>query len=129
MHAGHGAKFPRKKQEAITALMRCQTIQSAAQEIGVAPKTLSRWIADPEFKKAYTEAQVRHHEHAMARMQQHKAQAVSVASDILNDPKVPAATRLRAAAIILDSSIPVNGDEEFEARVAKLEDLMIGGKG
>ncbi len=53
---GHGAKFGRKKEEAIAALLTQRNIEEAARSIDVAPKTLLRWLQVPEFRKAYREA-------------------------------------------------------------------------
>jgi hypothetical protein len=50
---GHGAKFGRKMEEAIAALLSHRTIDEAAHSINIAPKTLLRWLRLPEFKAAY----------------------------------------------------------------------------
>jgi hypothetical protein len=49
---GHGAKFGRKQEEAIAALLTQRNIDEAAKSIGVAPKTLLRWLKIPEFQTA-----------------------------------------------------------------------------
>jgi len=53
---GHGAKFGRKKEEAIAALLSQRNIEEAARQTGVAPRTLLRWLQVPEFQNAYREA-------------------------------------------------------------------------
>ena len=53
---GHGAKFGRKKEEAIAALLTQPSIEQAARVAGVGPKTLLRWLKLPEFQAAYREA-------------------------------------------------------------------------
>ena len=67
---GHGAKFGRKQEEAIAALLSNRTIEEAARACNVAYKTLRRWLDNPEFQKRYREA--RHHavQQALARLQQ-----------------------------------------------------------
>ena len=50
---GHGAKFGRKKEEAIAALLVQRKVEEAAKSIGIAPKTLLRWMQVPEFDQAY----------------------------------------------------------------------------
>jgi transposase-like protein len=42
--AGHGAKFGRKKEEAIAALLVHRNTEEAARAVGIAPKTLLRWL-------------------------------------------------------------------------------------
>jgi hypothetical protein len=44
-----GAKFGRKKEEAIVALLTHRNVEEAAKSIGLAPKTLFRWMQVPEF--------------------------------------------------------------------------------
>jgi hypothetical protein len=39
---GHGAKFPRKREEAIAALLTRPSVEEAARMIKVEPKTLRR---------------------------------------------------------------------------------------
>ena len=51
-----GAKFGRKKEEAIIALLTHRNVEEAAKAIGVAPKTLFRWMQVPEFDAAYSKA-------------------------------------------------------------------------
>jgi len=49
---GHGAKFGRKKEDAIVALLTHRTVEEAARAIKVATKTLLRWQKEPEFDAA-----------------------------------------------------------------------------
>ena len=46
---GHGAKFDRKKEEAIGALLTQRNVEEAARSIGIVPKTLLRWMKEPDF--------------------------------------------------------------------------------
>jgi hypothetical protein len=55
---GHGAKFGRKKEEAIAALLSQPSIEQAARVAGIGPKTLLRWLKLPEFQAAYREARL-----------------------------------------------------------------------
>jgi hypothetical protein len=54
--AGHGAKFGRKKEEAVAALASSRTVEEAARIVGLSPQTLYRWLKDPEFAAACDEA-------------------------------------------------------------------------
>jgi transposase-like protein len=53
---GHGAKFSRKKEEAVAALLTARNIEEAARVVGVATSTLLRWQKIPDFQDAYREA-------------------------------------------------------------------------
>ena len=124
MPHGHGAKFPRKKQEAIAALLRCRTLEDAAEETAISSKTLRRWLEDPDFFQQYHEARISAYGHAMATMQSASERAASTILDILNDSRVPTASRLRAASIILEYSKSASESDDLKLRVANLEKLV-----
>jgi hypothetical protein len=125
---GHGAKFGRKKEEAIVALLTQRNIEEAARSINVAPKTLLRWLQVPEFQAAYLEARRDVYSQSMARLQQASSAAVSTLVKIMVDPAVPASTRVRAADSILDHGKQAIEIEDVEVRVAALEAAASGGQ-
>ena len=53
---GHGVKFGRKKEAAITALLTQRTTDDAARAVGIGSATLRRWLKEAEFAAAYREA-------------------------------------------------------------------------
>ena len=67
---GHGAKFGRKMEEAIVALLTHRNIEEAANTVAVSVKTLLRWQKLPEFAAAYREARRAAVSQANARLQQ-----------------------------------------------------------
>jgi hypothetical protein len=69
---GHGAKFDRKMEEAIMALLTHPTVEAAARAIDVAPTTLMRWLKDTEFDAAYRAARLAAFRQSIARLQQGK---------------------------------------------------------
>ena len=66
---GHGAKYARKQEEAISALLTQRNIDEAAKSIGVSPNTLLKWMKQPEFDAAYREAPRAGFHQAIARLQ------------------------------------------------------------
>jgi transposase-like protein len=118
---GHGAKFGRKKEEAIAALLTQRNIDEAARSIGVASKTLLRWLQVPEFKKAYREARRDAFGQAVARLQQGTTAAATTFLKTMIDPNVPASVRLRAAEAVFNHAAKAIEIEDIEARVAALE--------
>ena len=118
---GHGSKFGRKQEEAIAALLTQRNVDEAAKSIGVAPKTLLRWMKLPEFQKAYREARRTAFGQSIARMQQLSNAAVSVVGKMMLDQNAPASIRLRAADLVLSHSAKAIEIEDIEARVADLE--------
>src|SRR5450432_2075459 len=118
---GHGAKFGRKKEEAIAALLTQRNIEEAARATGIGANTLLRWLQVPEFKDAYRKARRDAYSQAMARIQQASGAAVSTLLKVLVDPNTPASSKVRAADSILDHSAKAIEIEDIEARVSELE--------
>jgi hypothetical protein len=50
---GHGAKFNRKMEAAIAALLTQRNHEEATRVAGVGTATLLRWLKLPEFQTAY----------------------------------------------------------------------------
>ena len=94
---GHGAKFARKKEQAIAALLTHRNIDEAAHAIGVAPATLLRWMKEPELDAGYRDARRQSVHQSVARMQQATGAAGITILKLMTDPNVPTAVRLRAA--------------------------------
>src|SRR5215469_1146355 len=80
---GHGPKFGRKQEEAIAALLTQRNVDEAAKSIGIAPKTLLRWLKVPEFQAAYREARRATYGQAIARLQQGTSAAASTLLKVL----------------------------------------------
>jgi hypothetical protein len=118
---GHGAKFDRKMDEAIMALLAHQSVDAAARAIDVAPPTLMRWMKDPQFDAAYRAARRAAFGQSVARLQQATGAAVSVLLKVMVDSATPASVRVRAADSVLDHSAKAIELEDIEARVAELE--------
>jgi hypothetical protein len=118
---GHGAKFGRKKEEAIAALLTHRNLEEAARAAGIGTQTLIRWLKVPEFQVAWREARRAAVSQSTARLQQASSAAVSTLLKIMVDPSTPAATRVRAADRVLDHAKDALENEDIEVRVAALE--------
>ena len=118
---GHGAKFGRKKEEAIAALLTQRNIEEAARTAGIGAQTLLRWLKVPEFEAAYREARRAAFAQSIARLQQASSAAVSTLLKVMIDPNSPASTRVRAADSILDHAAKAIEIEDIEVRVSQLE--------
>jgi len=125
---GHGAKFERKKEEAIAALLSQRNIEEAARMIGVAPNTLLRWMKEPDFDAAYRQARRNAFSQSIARLQQASGAAVATLLKIMVDPSAPPSTRVRAADSVLDHSAKAIELEDIEMRLAALEQAATSGK-
>ena len=118
---GHGAKFGRKQEEAIAALLTQRNIDEAAKTIGVAPNTLLKWMKEPGFDAAYREARRLAFRQSVARLQQASGAAVSTLLKVMLDINAPHSTRVRAADSVLDHAAKAIEIEDVEACVAGLE--------
>ena len=118
---GHGAKFGRKQEEAIAALLTQRNTDEAARVVGVAPKTLLRWLQIPEFSAAYRIARREAFGQSIARLQQASSAAATTLLKIMLDVNAPASTRVRAADSVLDHAKNAIELEDVEARVSELE--------
>jgi len=118
---GHGAKFGRKKEDAIVALLTTRTVEEAARAVGVSTKTLLRWMKELEFDTAYRAAKRAAFGQSIARLHQLTSAAVTTLGKVMLEPGTPPATRVRAADSILNHTTKAIEIEEIEARVAALE--------
>jgi transposase-like protein len=118
---GHGAKFGRKKEEAIAALLSHKSVEEAARAVDLDPNTLLRWLQLPEFKAEYLKARREAVQQSVARMQQATGAAAITVLKLMTDTNVPAAVRLRAAECVFDQAIKGLEFEDIEARVSELE--------
>jgi hypothetical protein len=118
---GHGAKFGRKQEEAIAALITHRTVDEAARAINVAPKTLLRWLEIPAFRKKYLKARREAVFQAIALIQHATGAASVTILKIMADTNMPAAVRLRAAECVFDRAIKGIELEDIDARVTELE--------
>jgi hypothetical protein len=118
---GHGAKFGRKKEDAIVALLTHRTVEEAARAINVATKTLLRWMKEPGFDLAYRTAKRAAFAQSIARLHHLSSAAVSTLGKVMLDSATPPATKVRAADSILNHTIKAIEIEDIEGRVAALE--------
>ena len=118
---GHGAKFGRKKEEAIVALLTTRTTEEAARAINVTAKTILRWQKEPEFQKAYRDARREAFGQSIARLQQGTSAAATTLLKTMIDPNTPASVRVRAAEAIFNHAAKAIEIEDIEARVLELE--------
>src|ERR1700694_48654 len=98
--SGHGAKFGRKKEDAIAALLTTRTPEEAARAVNVSPKTLLRWQKEPEFDLAFRAAKRAAFGQAIGRLHHLSSAAVTTLGKVMLDYfiEVPAALERRALA-------------------------------
>jgi hypothetical protein len=118
---GHGAKFSRKMEEAVAAVLTQKNLEEAARSVGIGTATLLRWQNMPEFKAALRQARRDAYSQSIARLQQATGAAVSTLLKTMVDPGTPPSTKVRAADSVLSHAAKAIELEDIEARVSELE--------
>src|SRR3954454_2980596 len=118
---GHGAKFGRRMEEAVAALLTQRNMEEAAKLVGISPSTLLTWMKQPEFDAAYRQAKRLAFGQSISRLQQAAGAAVTSLLKVMVDPNSPASTRVRAADSVLKHAAKAIEIEDIEVRVAELE--------
>ena len=118
---GHGAKFSRKMEEAVAAVLTQKNLEEAARSVGIGTATLLRWQKMPEFKAALRQARRDAYSQSIGRLQQATSAAVSTLLKTMVDPGTPASTKVRAADSVLSHAAKAIELEDIEARVSELE--------
>src|ERR1700690_3688901 len=119
--AGPGAKFTRKKEEAIAPLLKQRNVEAAARTAGLGTQTLVRWLRLPEFQTEWQEARRAAFGQSIARLQQASGAAVSTLLKVMIDSGTPASTKVRAADSVLGHAAKAMELEDIAARVAAIE--------
>ena len=106
---------------AVAALMTRSSVEDAARSVGVEPKTLRRWMREPEFKAAYLLARREAVGQGTARFQSSFGAAVTTLLKVMVDPNTPALTKIRAADSVVAHAMKGIELEDVETRLLALE--------
>ena len=94
-----------KKAAALEALISCNSLTEAAEKAGISRRTLYNYIRqDSDFAREYRRLQELAATAAAETAAARAAEASSVIKEIMDDKEQPAAIRLKAAALILETS-------------------------
>lgn len=124
MTPGHGQKFGRKRQLAISALLENPTVKDAAAASGLADSTIWRWMKEPSFRAAYGEAKRQVVENSISRLQKTSGEAVDVLRSVMTDESSPPNTRVAAAKIVLELSLRGVETADILTRLDLLERVL-----
>ena len=118
----------RRQEQAIVALLEHPTLEKAAVALGVSDVTLWRWMQQPEFQEAYRKARREAFSQSVARLQHASQAAVGTLLRVMTDRESPAASRVRAADVVLQTALRGMEMEDLEARLDRLERLAESGR-
>lgn len=113
-----------KQSKFLAALLAGNTIITSAQVAGCNEKTAHAWLKLPHVKQAYKDAQQAVFDEAVNSLITDIGDARATLKVIMTDSEAPAATRVRAAQILLEQAIELHKMSELEARLAELEDQI-----
>lgn len=111
-----------KQVKALTALLAGKSVEAAAKEAGVNPATLHRWLGEVAFKAAYHASRRELAQQGLGVLQAAVRAAVGTVVQIMQSTTAPAAIRLRAAQIIIESAVKWLELEDLDARLHALEE-------
>jgi hypothetical protein len=115
------AKFGRKMEEAIAALLTKTNFEEAARAVGISTRTLLRWMKMPEFDAACRAARRAAFGQCIGRLQQGASAAATTLLKAMIDATTPASVRVRAAEAVLNHAAKAIQLEDIEERLAELE--------
>ncbi|MEM6531682.1 MAG: hypothetical protein AAF654_03625 [Myxococcota bacterium] len=123
--AGHGEKITLKQERVIAALLTAGSMREAAEEAKISPTTLSRWLKDEQFVRAYRAARRRIVEHALAELQ--AAAKEAVATLCRNMASGVPHVEVSAARAVLSNAMNAVELVDLQERLERLEHADAGG--
>lgn len=115
-----------KQRAAVRALLTARTLADAAHAAGVGHRTLARWMTQPAFRDALSQAEGAVLDGISRRLLGLADEATDVLQARMSDATTPA-TQLRATTAALDFALRLRELQSVEARLARLEDALLGG--
>ena len=110
-----------RQERMILALLEHPTLEKAAAAAGVSDVTLWRHLRKPEFADAYRKARREAFSQSVARLQHASNAAVGTLLRVMTDREAPAASRVRAADVVLQTALRGMEMEDLEVRLDRLE--------
>jgi hypothetical protein len=117
---GHGAKLPRKGEQAIVALLAQRSIADAARTTGIGVQTMYRWMREPAFLADFAAAAGSFYAPAMRLVQQRLGWVMWSIQKLSGDFTIPERTRLEAAICVAERA-KANLLEDLRSRIAGME--------
>ena len=109
-----------RQRRGIAALLSCPTAKAAADEARVNPKTLTRWLAQPEFITELKTAQAGIIDRASGRLIQGLELALDTLADLMQSAESESVRR-SAAAEWLNQCLTLREQTDIDRRLTELE--------
>jgi len=112
-----------KQTQAIRSLLAKPSINEAATDAGVGVRTIYRWLGEPAFRQALTQAEDQAIAAAARGLVGLTEKAIATVESVLDDAELHPATRLRAADLVLSNMLKLVELRNLSERIAALEAL------
>ena len=113
-----------KKEEALAALLSTGTQKEAAKKAGISTRTLSAYLADPDFRKKYEEELAKITQSASVKLKKYMSEAVDVLHSTATDQETGATAKVAAARALLDYGLKVSEMEDLRDRLDQIEERI-----
>ncbi len=111
-----------RQHQAIISLASGQTVAGAAKHTGVSPRTISRWLGDPEFVQRVDDERRETVKKSVDMLGAASNQAVLTLIKLMGN-ELPT-VQLGAARAVLDSLLKLRNEFEIERRLSEIEKRM-----
>lgn len=105
----------------LASLLAGRSVEAAAKEAGVNPATVHRWLNDPAFQAAQRDGRRLLAQQGLSLIQVATRTAVATVVELMSDKTKPPSVRLRAAQIIIESTVKWIELDDLATRLAALE--------
>lgn len=110
---------------AVAAIMTTRTVTAAAAQAKVTTRTIYRWLADPAFQAALTEAEANVLAVTTRAVMAVMLAAVDTLKAAIDDPEAGHGVKVRAADLLLVHGPRLYELRTLEARLAALEEEVL----
>jgi uncharacterized protein YaaQ len=109
------------QRRAVAALVTSKTQRAAAASLGIAERTLARWLIDANFQLALSQAEGELIAGATRRLLGLQDAAIDALEAIFNDTEASHSVKVRAIALAIDALLRLRELASVEKRLAELE--------
>ncbi|MBN8597225.1 MAG: helix-turn-helix domain-containing protein [Planctomycetes bacterium] len=109
------------QEKTVLALLSEPSVAKAAEIVGVSPRTVYRWLEEPEFSRQFRRLRRESFAQAIGFAQRYAPMAIGTLAKLMSDPSTPHASRVSAAAVLLKFSRDSIELDELVGRMQALE--------
>ena len=124
--AQNGRVLSAKQQRAIAALLASKSVAEAAASANVGERTLFRWLGeDQAFRAALSQAEGELLDTATRRLLSLQGESIDALEYLISQAETES-VRLRAAQVVIETSLKLRELRDIEQRLTALEQAQIG---